>query len=699
MPGKQAVDLSYAIGLPPEKAIEYFSSKGYKTTYDWQSLWQDSQTKAFTVAGVARMDILQDIKGMIDKAMAEGMPLQEFKDSLIPRLQAKGWLSNSPEKMPYRLENMYRTNIQTAFMAGRYREMMENVKDRPYWQYVAVMDSRTRPAHSALNGKVFRYDDPFWKVHYPPNGFQCRCRVRSLSEQDVEARKLTVESGKDNMVWEERLTVGGYTKPTAAYVDPVTGKKLFTDPGWSYNPGEKFWKPYLRKYNKDIRAAFEKEMAEFKAGVTNPFADLKPIQGTQKGSNPGGIYENVEGEKFYVKFYADANQARTEYAANKIYKSLGVEVPESYLAELQTFSGNKKLAFITKWHPDLKRITAQEMTQHPEDLAKIFHSSVLVKNWDVVGMEYDNLLLNSKGKLTLIDAGGSFKFRAKGLPKSYGTDIDEVSTFLSPSKNPQSAKVFGEIDKNNALFGKKYTTWLKKLNSSGVMDIMKSAGFSEIESKELTDALIARRNSLVKYMKSLEGAGADKLNIKRYMGSGYDYYKRQYVQAREEIRSMLSELEYVITKGYTGNSYYHDINGTLVKKAGEVYNSHFRELDDRTINSIKRQMDNALDKLPKTNNSVVYRGTKLTNEVIESKFIEGRNVILPGYQSSSETSPFTSGKNVIYKINLTKKEGGLVKLISDFSSENEFILKSGKQYKVLKKEMINNKWHIELEEL
>ena len=698
MPGKQAVDLSYAIGLPPEKAIEYFSSKGYKTTYDWQSLWQDSQTKAFTVAGVARMDILQDIKGMIDKAMAEGMPLQEFKDSLIPRLQAKGWLSNSPEKMPYRLENMYRTNIQTAFMAGRYREMMENVKDRPYWQYVAVMDSRTRPAHSALNGKVFRYDDPFWKVHYPPNGFQCRCRVRSLSEQDVEARKLTVESGKDNIVWEEKPIGGGYTKPTAAYIDPKTGEKYFTDAGWSYNPGERFWEKDLRKYNKDIRAAFEKEMAEFKAGVTNPFADLKPIQGTQKGSNPGGIYENVEGEKFYVKFYADANQARTEYAANKIYKSLGVEVPESYLAELQTFSGNKKLAFITKWHPDLKRITAQEMTQHPEDLAKIFHSSVLVKNWDVVGMEYDNLLLNSKGKLTLIDAG-SFKFRAKGLPKSYGTDIDEVSTFLSPSKNPQSAKVFGEIDKNNALFGKKYTTWLKKLNSSGVMDIMKSAGFSEIESKELTDALIARRNSLVKYMKSLEGAGADKLNIKRYMGSGYDYYKRQYVQAREEIRSMLSELEYVITKGYTGNSYYHDINGTLVKKAGEVYNSHFRELDDRTINSIKRQMDNALDKLPKTNNSVVYRGTKLTNEVIESKFIEGRNVILPGYQSSSETSPFTSGKNVIYKINLTKKEGGLVKLISDFSSENEFILKSGKQYKVLKKEMITNKWHIELEEL
>ena len=146
--------------------------------------------------------------------------------------------------------------------------MMENVKDRPYWQYVAVMDSRTRPAHSALNGKVFRYDDPFWKVHYPPNGFQCRCRVRSLSEQDVEARKLTVESGKDNIVWEEKPIGGGYTKPTAAYIDPKTGEKYFTDAGWSYNPSERFWEKDLRRYDKDIRAAFEKEMAEFMATIT-----------------------------------------------------------------------------------------------------------------------------------------------------------------------------------------------------------------------------------------------------------------------------------------------------------------------------------------------------------------------------------------------------------------------------------------------
>lgn len=270
----KGIDLSYAIGLPPEKAIEYFASKGYEITFDWKSTWENARTKAFTIAGVTKMDILQTVKNEIDKALQTGTSLQTFKENLIPRLQALGWLSSTPEKIPYRLETIYRTNMQTAFMAGRYREMMENVEDRPYWQYVAVMDSRTRPAHAALNGKVFRYDDPFWKTHYPPAGFGCRCRVRALSEEDIKRRKLTVESGENNIIWEEKPVGGGYTRPTAAYVDPETGAKLFTDPGWSYNPGETFWEPDLRRYHKDIRAAFEKEMAEFKASLSPNFFDF-----------------------------------------------------------------------------------------------------------------------------------------------------------------------------------------------------------------------------------------------------------------------------------------------------------------------------------------------------------------------------------------------------------------------------------------
>lgn len=280
------IDLKYAIGLPPEKAIEYFKSKGYKFTWDWHEMWEEAHTKAFTVAKVTQMDILQDIRDMIQKSLEEGITFQQFKKELEPKLKSKGWWGKiwvmdkeGPREVqlgsPRRLETIYHTNMQTAYSAGRYREMIENVNDRPYWQYVAVLDSRTRPSHRLLNGKVFRYDDPFWRTHYPPNGWNCRCRVRALSKRDVAERRLEISSGEGNIEWQD-VTISkrlGLTKPVAIYHDPKIGR-IPTDPGWSYNPGEKFWEPDLRKYDSDIRAAFEKEMA--KASVPNPvFTKIK----------------------------------------------------------------------------------------------------------------------------------------------------------------------------------------------------------------------------------------------------------------------------------------------------------------------------------------------------------------------------------------------------------------------------------------
>jgi len=166
-------DLSYAIGLTPEQAIKYFEAKGYKITWNWYEMWQDAHAKAFTVAKVSRLDLLQDIRKAVDSAIADGTTFDKFKDDLTPPLKAKGWWGKDPITgaqlgSPHRLETIYRTNLQTAYMAGRYKDFKENTDDRPYWQYIAVMDVRTRPAHAALNGKVFRHDDVFWKTHFPP---------------------------------------------------------------------------------------------------------------------------------------------------------------------------------------------------------------------------------------------------------------------------------------------------------------------------------------------------------------------------------------------------------------------------------------------------------------------------------------------------------------------------------------------------
>lgn len=255
-----AVDLSYAIGLPPEEAIAYFKGKGFAFSWNWYEVWEEAHAKAFTVAKAMKLDILQDIRSALDKALADGTTLDTFKKELQPILERKGWWGKEEDGpqlgSAYRLETIFRTNIQSAYSAGRYKTQIENADDRPYWRYVAVMDSRTRPAHSALNGKTFRFDDPFWNTHYPPLGFRCRCRVREYDRQEIKDRNITVESGKGNMVWEDRpLSMkSDETRPVAGYKDPKTGKTTFTDMGFSTNPGKVAWEIDPDKYDPALQA-------------------------------------------------------------------------------------------------------------------------------------------------------------------------------------------------------------------------------------------------------------------------------------------------------------------------------------------------------------------------------------------------------------------------------------------------------------
>lgn len=264
------VDLSYALKLPPEKAIDYLKSKGYKISWDWWEVWQSAHARVFTVAKVMSLEILQDIHKALVEALQEGKTFQEFKKELIPILQQKGWWGRKEidgKKVelgsPRRLETIFRTNIQTAYMAGRYKTLIEDVDNRPYWQYVAVLDKKTRPSHEALHGKIFKYDDPFWDHFFPPNGFNCRCRVRALDEKEIKKKGLKVESseGKISQKYVLISKKSQETKPVAVYQDETN--RVETDPGWNYNPGKVFYEPDLSKYPQELKSMYAKELERY----------------------------------------------------------------------------------------------------------------------------------------------------------------------------------------------------------------------------------------------------------------------------------------------------------------------------------------------------------------------------------------------------------------------------------------------------
>lgn len=272
----QTVDLAYAARLPPKEAVAYFRAKGHNITWNWYEQLTDAHARAFTVAKAVRLDVLNTLRDEVDRAIHDGITRQEFTRTLAPRLQKMGWWGkqivvdtqgNAKEIQlgsPRRLATIYNVNMRTAYNSGRYAQMMNNAEDYPFWQYVAVMDGRTRPEHAALNGLVFRYDDPFWKTHYPPNGWNCRCRVRALSAERMKALGLKVSYGASFV----------HTHEVDAGIDETTGEvfrtdsttfdngrvKMTPDVGWSYNPGS---------------AAFGTDQALIRKVIETPDAQLR----------------------------------------------------------------------------------------------------------------------------------------------------------------------------------------------------------------------------------------------------------------------------------------------------------------------------------------------------------------------------------------------------------------------------------------
>lgn len=174
----------------PAEAIRFLQDKVAVTREEFDRLSDAAKARAFTVSGLARVDMVEAVRRSMLDAMGQGIPLKEWKANVGQALEAAGYTGDRA----LRLETIFRTNVQSAYMAGRYAEMTAMADTFPYWQYSAVNDGRTRPAHRALSGKVYPAGHPFWDTWFPPNGFNCRCSVRALTRSQVEDRGLTVET-------------------------------------------------------------------------------------------------------------------------------------------------------------------------------------------------------------------------------------------------------------------------------------------------------------------------------------------------------------------------------------------------------------------------------------------------------------------------------------------------------------------------
>lgn len=161
------------------------------------------------------------------------------------------------------------------------------------------------------------------------------------------------------------------------------------------------------------------------------------------GSTGAWLMDDAEGRLFVTKKGASAGHIREEAAADGAYRALGVDVPEYRLYE--TGKGPVKAARFVEGK-SLQQLMKTDQAAAGSAMAKLrqgFVADAILGNWDVVGLEFDNIIVGSGGRVWRIDNGGSLRYRAQGaLKNKWGAAPTELWTMRQAQ---QAGTVFGSL--------------------------------------------------------------------------------------------------------------------------------------------------------------------------------------------------------------------------------------------------------------
>ena len=172
--------------LTPERAVDWFRTKGILPKAEFEWLHDQAKLRAWTVAGDLSHHVLARMHESTLEAIKEGQSFGEWKRGLRDFLKAEGFTVAAPGHLGTVFENA----MHQSYSAERWRGQMACADLRPYWQYKTLNDGHVRDKHRAWHNKVFHYQSGFWHSNYPPNDHRCRCYAISLSEAQVRDRGL-----------------------------------------------------------------------------------------------------------------------------------------------------------------------------------------------------------------------------------------------------------------------------------------------------------------------------------------------------------------------------------------------------------------------------------------------------------------------------------------------------------------------------
>jgi hypothetical protein len=368
----------------------------------------------------------KQLRDLLNKAMAEGWPQEDTAERIydlfwtwnkfgyIADEEAFMWVE---DRLPrYRREMIARTElIRASNSAALMRFQSQGIA---YKEWHVVDDDRLCPYCESMDGKRFTLLEPFarvgdtvtagegedattMKVDYmdvmgPPLHPHCRCTVLPWDPSWTEDDPVSIPSTED-------------LQAPPPETEPLDQPDIFPD---------------------DLPGRVEK------------VKDLGGSTGAVLVKDP------KTGRKYVKKYGNSAEHIKAEALANQLYRSMGVNAPPLRLYE----EGERPVMFsqfIEDARP-LNEILREGGPAAAEAIRKLkddFVADALLANWDVLGLNFDNILVDPSGKVWRIDNGGSLQFRAQGAKKpAFDMHPMEIWSLRDKGVNQQTARIFGDLD-------------------------------------------------------------------------------------------------------------------------------------------------------------------------------------------------------------------------------------------------------------
>lgn len=204
------------------------------------------------------------------------------------------------------MQTEYQHAVQVGIQSSRYYQHVRDIEAFPYWEYMTQGDAQVRPAHAALDGKVFEAADPIWDRIYPPNGWGCRCTV------------MTVAFAPDKVYTEDEGMAMMRGADAADY-------KRMDEGGWLVNRSKSTVVFDLNKaYQDELRG---KDKSNFTFGVNKSYAsdrmDFESIKQRGLASRPVNAKSNADALTWFDANSQDTGASRvmvvTDHMGRKVH--------------------------------------------------------------------------------------------------------------------------------------------------------------------------------------------------------------------------------------------------------------------------------------------------------------------------------------------------------------------------------------------